>query len=150
MIPFSTAIYVLFKLVGPTISGSIDSAIKEEDAIWNDAKTKAVKRLEEDIHQITGSGITDLEDITKGLYDHARQVATNESKAFEHEQIVAYNTKAKQILDEWVRYETAMKEREQSRISEEVLAAVEQAIKDPKFQERYMEQCISDVESALA
>ena len=42
-------------------------------------------------------------------------------------------TKAKQILDEWVRHEAAIREREQKRIAEEVLARVTQAIQDPKF-----------------
>jgi F-type H+-transporting ATPase subunit b len=73
-----------------------------------------------------------------------------EAQAFEHEQMVSYHTKAKQILDDWVRYESALREREQKRISEEVIAKVMKAVQDPKFQDKYLEQCIGDVELALS
>ena len=56
-----------------------------------------------------------------------------ESKAFEHEQKLAYQTKAKQILDEWVRYESAIREKEQRRIAEEVIANVMKSVQDPRF-----------------
>jgi F-type H+-transporting ATPase subunit b len=56
-----------------------------------------------------------------------------EAKAFEHEQSVAYFSKAKQILDEWVRHEIAIREREQKLIAEQVMARVNAAIADPKF-----------------
>lgn len=56
-----------------------------------------------------------------------------EAQAFEHEQMVAYHTKAKQILDEWVRHEAAIREREQKLIAEQVIARVNAAIADPKF-----------------
>jgi hypothetical protein len=62
-----------------------------------------------------------------------QEVATLEAQAFEHEQKLAYFTKAKQILDEWVRHETAQREREQKRIAEEVMAKVMAAVQDAKF-----------------
>ncbi len=59
-----------------------------------------------------------------------------EAEAFEHEQKLAYYTKAKSIMDEWVRHEAAQREREQKRIVEEVLAKVMAAVQDPKFVRR--------------
>jgi hypothetical protein len=56
-----------------------------------------------------------------------------EAQAFEHEQKLLYYTKAKQVLDEWVRYETAVREREQKRIAEEVIAGVMESVKDSRF-----------------
>ena len=47
-----------------------------------------------------------------------------EAEAFEHEQSVAFYTKAKQILDEWVRYETNERERQQKLIADAVIAQV--------------------------
>ena len=56
-----------------------------------------------------------------------------EAEAFEHEQKLIYYTKAKQVLDEWVRHETAIREREQKRIVQEVIAGVMESIQDPRF-----------------
>ena len=105
--------------------------------------------MEEEIHQITGSGATDLVEVTENLFEHAKELAEMEALAYEHEQKLAYHSKAKQILDEWVRYESAVREREQKRIAEQVIANVMEAIKDPKFQDKYLEQCVSDIEVAV-
>lgn len=56
-----------------------------------------------------------------------------EAQAFSHQQTLAYHNKAKQILEEWVRYEANQREAEQRRIAEEVMAKVRQAIAEPKF-----------------
>lgn len=50
-----------------------------------------------------------------------------------HSQRIAYNTRAKQILDEWVRYESAIRDKEQRRIVAEVMAKVREGVADPKF-----------------
>ena len=56
-----------------------------------------------------------------------------EADAFAHQQKLAYHTKAKQILEEWVRYEANQREAEQRRIADEVMAKVRAAISEPKF-----------------
>jgi hypothetical protein len=71
-LPFGTAVWFLFKQVGPMLTDVIGAVQKEEAKIWEDSKTKAVARLETEIHHITGSGITELTDVTKSLFDHAR------------------------------------------------------------------------------
>jgi F-type H+-transporting ATPase subunit b len=133
MLPFTAAMYVLFQQVGPFMGNTYKAIIAEQDKIWAESKQKAVVRLESEIHSITGSGITELADVTQGLFEHAKEVTKMEAEAFEHAQKVAYYTKAKQILDEWVRHETAVREREQKRIAEEVIAKVTAAIQDQKF-----------------
>lgn len=54
------------------------------------------------------------------------------------------------MLDEWVRYEAGVREKEQRRIAEEVMAGVMESIKDPKFQDKYLAQCLDDVAAAVA
>lgn len=56
-----------------------------------------------------------------------------EAQAHEHEQKLAYHAKAKAILDDWVRFEAAQREKEQKRISDEVIAKVMKAIQEEKF-----------------
>lgn len=101
--------------------------------MWTDAKSKAEAQLTSGIQEVTGSGVMDLVEVTEGLFDHAKELATMEATAYEHEQKLAYYTKAKQILEEWVRYEGLLREREQKRIAEEVIANVMKSVKDPKF-----------------
>lgn len=71
-LPFGTAVWFLMKQAGPMLKDVIGQVEKEEAKIWEDSKTKAVTRLESEIHQITGSGITELTDVTKSLFEHAK------------------------------------------------------------------------------
>ena len=73
-----------------------------------------------------------------------------EADAYEHEQELIFYTKAKAILDDWVRYEAKIRDQEQRRVVDEVISSVMAAVKDPKFQDKYMDQCVSDIEAAFA
>jgi acyl-CoA thioesterase len=119
---FSLVYYLGTKNVGGAISGLTDEVVKEEEKIWNDAKVKAEESLKMNIEQIAGSGASDLVKVTEQLYDDAKQLVQLEQKAVSHKHQLEYYTKAKQILDEWVRYETKQKESEKSYISDQVIA----------------------------
>ncbi|KAI3656893.1 hypothetical protein MP638_001385 [Amoeboaphelidium occidentale] len=148
---FSLVYYLGAKNVGGAISGLTDEVAKEEEKIWNDAKVKAEESLKMNIEQIAGSGASDLVKVTEQLYEDAKQLVQLEQKAVSHKHQLEYYTKAKQILDEWVRYETKQKESEKSYISDQVIKAVTEKItKDDKFQQKYLEQCIADVELAFS
>lgn len=79
-----------------------------------------------------------------------KELVSLESQSFEHRQKLEYHSKCKQILDEWVRYEFALREREQKHVATQVLANVMTAINDPRFQEKYLDQCLADVEHAIS
>ena len=149
LLPFGIVVNLAFKHVGPMLSEVVGKVDQERTKFWLESKSKAEQRLHEQIHDITGSGITDLVDVTKDLFDHAEEVAKLESKAYEHEQKLEVYAKAKQILDEWVRFEANERERVQKLIAADVIAKVTESLKDPKFQEKYLEQCIGDIEIAL-
>lgn len=119
---FSLVYYLGAKNVGGAISGLTDEVVKEEEKIWNDAKVKAEESLKMNIEQIAGSGASDLVKVTEQLYEDAKQLVQLEQKAVSHKHQLEYYTKAKQILDEWVRYETKQKESEKSYISDQVIA----------------------------
>ncbi|KAI3632455.1 hypothetical protein MIR68_009561 [Amoeboaphelidium protococcarum] len=149
LIPFTIVMYYMFKMASPPIADLVNAVIKEEDKIWADSKSKAESKLESEIHAISGSGITELEDMVKDIFAQAKQVTKLEADAYKHQQEVEFYTKAKSILDNWVRYETAEREKEQRRIAQEVMDRVMAAVNDPKFADRYLEQCIGDIEQAL-
>lgn len=149
-VPVASVIALGYAYAAPAVKEVTMKAVHEEEKIWTDSKSKAQAVLEQQVTNITGSGVTELVSITEGLFLYAREVVNMEAQVYEHEQKLAYHAKAKQVLDEWVRYESALREREQKRIAEEVIANVMKGVADAKFQEKYLEQCIGDVEMALA
>lgn len=60
-------------------------------------------------------------------------MAEMQAKIFELKQQVQVNTEIKSTLDSWVRFENAIREREQSELATSVLASVEKSLKDPKI-----------------
>jgi F-type H+-transporting ATPase subunit b len=149
-LPFFYTIHKGIQFGSTHVSAMVEKMVKEDDKFWRDSKVRAESHLEEEIQKITGSGISDLVEVTSDLFDYAEELVEMEAKSFEHEQSLAYYTKAKQILDEWVRYESALREREQKRIAEFVIAKVMKSVEDSKFQNDYLQQCLSDVKTCIA
>lgn len=46
--------------------------MQEDEKIFFDSKARAEAKLAEEIHAITGSGITELVSVTESLFDQAR------------------------------------------------------------------------------
>eukprot|EP00158_Paraphelidium_tribonemae_P002260 Partr_v1_DN25239_c0_g1_i1_m16864 putative atp synthase len=148
-IPFFTLTYLGITRMSPVMHSLMQQVVDEKQKFWDDSKAKAQVRLEEQIHEITGSGVTDLVQVTEDLFQHAEVVAKMEAEAYEHSQALEFHTKAKQILDEWVRYETNERERVQKIIADDVISKVMAGVNDPSFQAKYLEQCIGDIEVSL-
>ena len=61
-----------------------------------------------------------------------QETAALEAEAFELKQKVAAAAEIKSVLDSWVRYEAAIREREQKALAEAVIEKVKATISDPK------------------
>ncbi|TPX43349.1 hypothetical protein SeMB42_g04757 [Synchytrium endobioticum] len=93
------------------------------------------------------SKLSDVVDITKGLYDMAKDIAKLEAEAYELKQRVAFSNDVKSMLDQWVRYEASVREAQQRKLVEAVLSKIKTSLDDPKVQQTILNQCLSDVEN---
>lgn len=89
----------------------------------------------------------DVVDITKNLFEVSKETAKLEAEAFELQQKNAVATEIKSVLDSWVRYETQVREREQSDLAKKLIEKIRSELSDPKLKNQILQQSIQDIES---
>ncbi|KAI9595082.1 hypothetical protein BDF19DRAFT_385745, partial [Syncephalis fuscata] len=94
--------------------------------------------------------LRDAVGITKNLFNMSKEMAAMDAQVFELKQKAALSAEIKSVLDSWVRHESALREREQRQISDQVMARVQSALQDPKTQNQILAQAIADVERVIA
>ncbi|CAG8676386.1 11841_t:CDS:2 [Ambispora leptoticha] len=93
------------------------------------------------------SQLGDIVDVTKGLFALSRETAKLEAEAFELKQKVEVTAEIKAVLDSWVRYEAAVRAREQRALANTVIEKVKQNLQDQKMQQQILEESVQEVES---
>ncbi|KAG0033104.1 atp4 subunit B of the stator stalk of mitochondrial F1F0 ATP synthase [Podila clonocystis] len=88
----------------------------------------------------------DVVEVTKALYALSKETAQLEAEAFELKQKTAMSAEVKSVLDSWVRYETSVREREQSKLAAYMIEKIKADLLDPKLQSQILEESISQVE----
>ncbi|RKP22245.1 ATPase, F0 complex, B chain/subunit B/MI25, partial [Syncephalis pseudoplumigaleata] len=96
------------------------------------------------------SQLRDTVGITKNLFAMSKEMAEMDAQIFELKQKAALSAEIKGVLDSWVRHESALREREQRQIADQVMERVQAALKDPKTQNQILAQAIADVERVVA
>ncbi|RKP25458.1 putative H+-transporting two-sector ATPase chain b precursor, mitochondrial [Syncephalis pseudoplumigaleata] len=94
--------------------------------------------------------LRDTVGITKNLFAMSKEMAEMDAQIFELKQKAALSAEIKGVLDSWVRHESALREREQRQIADQVMERVQAALKDPKTQNQILAQAIADVERVVA
>ncbi|KAI1311889.1 atp4 subunit B of the stator stalk of mitochondrial F1F0 ATP synthase [Mortierella claussenii] len=100
--------------------------------------------VEERIDQV--GQMKDVVDVTKALYALSKETAKLEAEAFELKQKTAMTAEVKSVLDSWVRYETSVREREQSKLAAYMIEKIKADLQDPKLQSKILEESIGQVE----
>ncbi|KAF9543956.1 atp4 subunit B of the stator stalk of mitochondrial F1F0 ATP synthase [Mortierella hygrophila] len=88
----------------------------------------------------------DVVEVTQALYALSKETAQLEAEAFELKQKTAMTAEVKSVLDSWVRYETSVREREQSKLAAYMIEKIKADLLDPKLQAQILEESISQVE----
>ncbi|OZJ04154.1 hypothetical protein BZG36_03122 [Bifiguratus adelaidae] len=88
----------------------------------------------------------DIVKTTKDLFALSKETARLEAEAFELKQKIAVASEVKSVLDSWVRYEASVREREQRKLADQVIAKIMGELEDPKVQKQILDQAVSDVE----
>ncbi|KAF9314416.1 atp4 subunit B of the stator stalk of mitochondrial F1F0 ATP synthase [Podila horticola] len=92
----------------------------------------------------------DVVEVTKALYALSKDTAKLEAEAFELKQKTAMSAEVKSVLDSWVRYETSVREREQSKLVAYMIEKIKADLLDPKLQSQILAESINQVEKIAA
>lgn len=96
------------------------------------------------------SQLQNVAETTKVLFDVSKETVELESEAFELKQKVELAHEAKAVLDSWVRYEASLRQLEQRQLAKSVISRVQSELGNPKFQEKVLQQSISEIEQLLS
>jgi len=91
----------------------------------------------------------DIVDVTKALFAMSKETAALEAEAFELKQKVAAAAEIKSVLDSWVRYEAAVREREQKALAEAVIEKIKMRIKESNVQQAILEESVNEAERII-
>ncbi|SPO41347.1 probable H+-transporting two-sector ATPase chain b precursor, mitochondrial [Pseudozyma flocculosa] len=138
-------------IVGRAVTGPYkewaDSQIEKISNILNGARkthTTAVQARIDSVEQQK-----DVVDITKALYQVAKETAQTEKEVFELKQKTAIASDVKAVLDSWVRYEAAEREQEQRQLAEAVIQKVQDSLKDEKLQKQILDNAVAEIEQLV-
>ncbi|KAI9205122.1 uncharacterized protein BJ171DRAFT_581329 [Polychytrium aggregatum] len=115
--------------------------------VLNEAREDHKAVVQERISHI--SKLSDVVEVTKGLYQISREIAQLEAEAYELKQTVTFNHEVKSVLDSWVRHEASIREREQKQLAAHVIKQIEASLADPKVQTNILNETVREIEQLL-
>ncbi|KAG9065302.1 atp4 subunit B of the stator stalk of mitochondrial F1F0 ATP synthase [Linnemannia hyalina] len=121
-----------------------DGHINKIRSILEKARADHKVAVAERIDQV--GQMKDVVEVTQALYALSKETAQLEAEAFELKQKTAVTAEVKSVLDSWVRYETSVREREQSKLAAYMIEKIKADLLDPKLQAQILEESISQVE----
>ncbi|KAL3233770.1 ATP synthase subunit 4, mitochondrial [Nakaseomyces bracarensis] len=136
------------KFLAPMYKDFADSRIKKIGDILNSSRVRHVDAVKDRIESV--SELQNVSETTKVLFDVSKETVELEAKAFELKQQVELAHEAKSVLDSWVRYEASLRQLQQKQLAEAIISKVENELTNPKFQDKILQQSITEVEQVLA
>ncbi|KAI8352318.1 hypothetical protein B0O80DRAFT_454269 [Mortierella sp. GBAus27b] len=121
-----------------------DGHISKIRAILQRARVDHKSAVENRIDQV--GQMKDVVEVTKALYALSKETAQLEAEAFELKQQTALTSEVKSVLDSWVRYETSVREREQSKLAAYMIEKIKADLQNPELQSKILEESIENVE----
>jgi F-type H+-transporting ATPase subunit b len=121
-----------------------DVHINKIRSVLEKARVDHKSAVEDRIDQV--GQMKDVVEVTKALYALSKETAKLEAEAFELKQKTAMTAEVKSVLDSWVRYETSVREREQSKLAAYMIEKIKADLLDPKLQAKILDESISQVE----
>jgi F-type H+-transporting ATPase subunit b len=79
-----------------------------------------------------------------------QETAQLEAQAYELEQKVNIAHEAKVVLDSWVRYEGAVKARQQKELADSIIAKIDKELENPKTLKQILDQAVADVDRIVS
>lgn len=145
---FLAAGALLAKYVAPAYNSFAESRVKKVSDVLNASRQKHIDAVKDRINSV--STLQNVSETTKVLFDVSKETVELEARAFELKQKADLAHQARSVLDSWVRYEDSLRKLEQKQIVESIIKNVEKELKDPKFQDKVLQQAIIDAEKILS
>ncbi|EHM99913.1 Atp4p [Saccharomyces cerevisiae x Saccharomyces kudriavzevii VIN7] len=136
------------KYLAPAYKDFADTRMKKVSDVLNTSRNKHVEAVKDRIGSV--SQLQNVTGTTKVLFDVSKETVELESEAFELRQKVDLTHEAKAVLDSWVRYEASLRQLEQRQLAKSVIAKVQSELGSPRFQERVLQQSITEIEQLLS
>lgn len=136
------------KVVAPMYGEFASDRTAHVSKILNDARLNHINAIKDRINQV--SNLKDIVSTTKTLFEISKETAALEAESFELKQKVNVTNEAKSVLDSWIRYEAQVRQLEQQQLSSNVIAKIQNDLKDPKLQDKILAQAITDVEKLFS
>ena len=76
-----------------------------------------------------------------------QETAQLEAKAYELQQKTTVASRAKAVLDSWVRYEAQVKNRQQKELAETVINKIDKELENPRVLKQILDQSVAEIES---
>ena len=147
LVSFLAAGVLLAKYVAPAYSSFAEARVKRVSDVLNASRQKHIDAVKDRINSV--SALQNVSETTKILFDVSKETVELEAKVFELKQKADLAHQAKSVLDSWVIYEDSLRKLEQTQIVESIIKNVEKELKDPKLQDRILQQAITDAENIL-
>lgn len=145
---FLTFTALFAKYLAPGYKDWADARVKKVQDILNASRTRHVDAVKQRINSV--SELQNVQDITNVLFQVSKETVELEAQAFELKQKVELAREAKSVLDSWVRYEASVRQLQQRQLTESVISKVQAELQNPKFQDKVLQQSISEVEQLFA
>lgn len=139
---------LLAKYVAPAYNSFAEARVKKVSDVLNASRQKHIDAVKDRISAV--SALQNVSETTKVLFDVSKETVKLEARAFELKQKADLAHQAKSVLDSWVRYEDSLRKLEQKQIVESIIKNVEKELKDPKFQDKILQQAVIDAEKILS
>ncbi|CAI4054451.1 hypothetical protein SUVZ_16G2090 [Saccharomyces uvarum] len=136
------------KYLAPAYKDFADARMNKVSEILNASRNKHVEAVKDRIGSV--SELQNVAETTKVLFDVSKETVELESEAFALRQKVELAHEAKSVLDSWVRYEASLRQLEQRQLTASVIAKVESELGNPKFQDKVLQQSITEIEQLLS
>ncbi|EEB05808.1 F0-ATPase subunit [Schizosaccharomyces japonicus yFS275] len=144
---FVGVLLVLGTLGRKAFSQGAQQAAERVTKVLQDARENHVDIVRHRIDQV--ASLQDAEEVTKLLYDTARDLAKTEAEVFALQQQVAVVQEARSVLDSWVHYEAAVRAAEQQQIVKDVIRRATTRLQNPRVQAAVMEESLTSIEDLL-
>ncbi|EJS41361.1 atp4p [Saccharomyces arboricola H-6] len=148
LLTFLTFTGLVAKYLAPAYKDFADTRMKKVSEVLNASRNKHVEAVKDRIESV--SQLQNVTETTKVLFDVSKETVELESEAFELRQKVELAHEAKAVLDSWVRYEASLRQLEQRQLTKSVISKVQSELGNPKFQDRILQQSITEVEQLLS
>ncbi|KTW32746.1 F1F0 ATP synthase subunit 4 [Pneumocystis jirovecii RU7] len=122
----------------------MDNHINRMHSLLSNSRQEHASAVKERIETI--EALKDVVDVTKNLFEMSKETLHLEAKEFELSQIVNAQQQAKAVLNSWVRYESALRQREQAYLAETIISKVKKELQQPKIQQQILNQSITEIE----